>query len=68
MNEAEKHELVELVERGDRYALMLAVVRGWVAESHPEAAHAAVYAYHKDDTPPVRVTIPSSASSVPSRR
>jgi len=47
----------------DLYELMLLVNGAWLARYHPDAAHGAVYVYHQDDTPPVRITIPAAASS-----
>lgn len=56
-------ELVALLQSGNVYELMLRVNREFLERYHPEAAHGAVYVYHHDDTPPVRITIPVSASA-----
>ncbi len=63
MNDDERHELLKLIEAGDRYGLMLLAVSLWLAERHPQAAHGAVYAFHADETPPVRITVPACPSS-----
>lgn len=67
MSDDEKRELIGLIERGDRYGLMLAAVRLWADEYHRGGSHTAVYAFHEGDSPPTRVTVPASASSAPAR-
>jgi hypothetical protein len=62
MSAEEKDELLALIERGDKYRLMLKAVAIWTRESHPESSHSAVYAFHGSDVPPVRITIPASTS------
>lgn len=57
-----KRELLDLIERGDRYGLMLAAVALWVRTYHPDALRAALYLPHDDDAEPVRIRIPLSAS------
>ena len=56
-------ELLALLEAGNLYGLMLRVNQAWIDQDHPDASHGAIYVYHHDDTPPVRITIPVSASS-----
>ena len=62
MSVEEKRRLGELIEREDRYGLMLLAVALWVRNYHPKAIRAALYAVEKDDAEPTRIRIPFSAS------
>lgn len=62
MTENEKRELMELIERGDRYGLMVAGVRQWVVAYHPAVIRTALYAIEEDDAEPTRIRIPLSVS------
>lgn len=67
MDEQAKRKLLELIERGDVYGLMLASVNVYLGAYHPESLWAALYAFWPDaELPPSRVVIPrpSASSSV----
>lgn len=68
MSSSEKNELLKLIDANDCYGLMLLAVLLWVHAAHAAADYAAVYVHHRDETPPVRITVPSSVSSAPAAR
>jgi len=62
MDAQKKRQLVELIEKGDHYGLMLVAVGLWVEQYHPETIRAALYAVQNDDAEATRIRIPLSAS------
>lgn len=56
-------ELVQLIEAGDRYGLVIAATQWWMQKHHPEADRAALHAYAGDDLLSTRIRIPALADA-----
>ena len=56
-------ELLKLLDAGDLHGAMLGVVRMWLERYYAESLGLGVFVWVHADLPPVRITIPASASA-----